>query len=398
MTSEADDQGQPGDHWQELLGSLGIKPAEDDSQPKPATPPAAGGTSSLPPQRASASARQAPPAPRRPQSDWGALATSLGLEVPVEPEAPPPQPVAAPVAAAPRVEPPSRPAEIRPESSRPSEPVERRRTAWDSPTEVEREPRRVEPAAPTASFDWRQPPLAAEPADVDEADEPRLEDLPGYIEPPTILDDSDTLTEMFELRDESESELESDDQQREPAVRRRRRRRGRRERPGEESPSGRGLDTTDEVLEGPPSQDDESSEFGEPAEAEAGPDREAEEGETGFRRRRRRRRRGSAAGGAGRSDDRRTAARDPSEAAGATDDDDDEPEPNWDELDDDDEDGSRGREGGGEPGAPKHRKIPTWEQAISVIVDANLQSRSRSGGSSRGGGGGGPRGRRRGRR
>jgi len=54
-----------------------------------------------------------------------------------------------------------------------------------------------------------------------------------------------------------------------------------------------------------------------------------------------------------------------------TDEDDDEEE--------DEEDEPTGRAGRGESGRAKHKKIPTWEEAISVIVAANMETRRRDG-------------------
>jgi hypothetical protein len=60
------------------------------------------------------------------------------------------------------------------------------------------------------------------------------------------------------------------------------------------------------------------------------------------------------------------------------------------ELELDDHEDDLGEESGGHPA---HKKIPTWEEAIGVLVDANLASRSKSPDRDRGGRGSRGRGR-----
>ena len=62
-----------------------------------------------------------------------------------------------------------------------------------------------------------------------------------------------------------------------------------------------------------------------------------------------------------------------------------------DEADDHLEDDEDGEEGGSERLRLKHKKIPTWQQAIDAIIAVNMESRAKNPG---GGGAGRGRGRR----
>lgn len=197
-------------------------------------------------------------------------------------------------------------------------------------------------------------------------------DLAEFDEYPSETIDQDAQDAVAEAELEEADAVEDNDEvstPREPAVRRRRRRGRRRS------------ETTEPIAETAPPVDDDDWDAQDstvadetldslPAEGDAG---ENEEPETRGRRPRRRRRRGSrreaadantADSGVGESAEAGSTTA-PEEGL------DGESDYGFDDADDDDD------ERGGSSAHSRHRKIPTWEETIGVIVSANLQTRSR---------------------
>lgn len=76
----------PSDPWQSLASELGVQPGTENapaSKP-PALPPVESHPPRVPPRSASP-----PPPAKKPSADWQALAGALGIEIPAEPTAPP---------------------------------------------------------------------------------------------------------------------------------------------------------------------------------------------------------------------------------------------------------------------------------------------------------------------
>jgi hypothetical protein len=363
------------DHWAELASLLGAEPRPTEQpvekQP-PSVPPAAEAELAEPPRTPRTFAA---PAAKRTASDWGRLAEVLGIEVPVD--EPPPPPAA----------------------------------------------RRVERTEPV------EEPMAEEPM----VEEPMAEELPDSA-PAVVFASVDTEPEAFEVREvlpEEEGEptdlsslVETEegapeattapgDRERPGRRRRKRRRRGRRP---DDSAAARPTETGDVELELPETTEQtpeeaeelpapqESEEFAVSEESEgqsASQEEESEErgSERPRRRRRRRRRRGPSREGetAGSVEGLQEPAADAGEESVEAEDlagpeelveqDDlleqeeagpvaeEESAGDLSDLDDDVEKAS-------------HHGIPTWDEAVGIVIAANLEARARNpAGSPRGRGG-----------
>ena len=358
------------DHWAELASLLGAepRPAEQPVQKQPpSVPPAAKSELAEPPR---ASRTVVTPAAKRTTSDWGRLAEVLGIEVPVE-ELPPAPPAARKVERTEAVEEPM--PEEQPDSA---------------------------PAVVFASVDTE--PEAVEVREVlpeDEGEEPA--ELSNSVE---TVDTEEGA---------SEAGTASEDRERPGRRRRKRRRRGRRPddstaaRPAEtgevelESPET-SEEVPEEVEEFPAPQESEEFAFSEEVEGQPASQEEASEekgSERPRRRRRRRRRRGPSREGetAGSVEGPREPAADAGEESVEQEDlaepedlveqddllEQDEPSPvaedetagDLSDLDDDVEKAS-------------HHGIPTWDEAVGIVIAANLEARARNpAGSPRGRGG-----------
>jgi ribonuclease E len=324
------------DHWKELTADLGISADENAEKETPlaqdAQPPVIQETpDAIKPVR--------PPRKPRCTSDWNGLASQLGL--------PTPEPVD------------DEPAPARTEESLAD-------TTTQEPLGLAKELERT---------DEEERPVAAS-FDILEPDEMRAE---------TVTEEF--FEEVFEVRLEAEAEAddaeasgeeESGEEEEEPRTRRRRGRR--RRRGGDRSRAAE--PAAEEEAE---SNDDEADEV---VEVEKSSDEE-DESENRSRRRRRRRRRPSKRDSAGVPDEQQAAAEEVDE------DTDDEADEDADIVDDDEEEErprrrrrsrakadseSRDSSDSDEADVPsrKHRKIPTWDEAIDLIVSGNLGSRSKS--------------------
>ncbi len=325
--------------------------------------------------------------PSKPKANhWRELASSLGIEVP-EPE-PEPEPEAAPVIAEidnPMVrEAPSIPTRA-PEYRERAEHGPRSKTAYQEPSRTPRAERGFDAGVRTRS----EPRQGSRRASL-------------FEDPDLSLDTPGVLDSIF---DEIEPETAADsppavDQQPEEI---REVREDRRERAEKFVPRERELDL---VFEDEPAE--EGEEEVEEVEAvatdrgESETPRDADEEDRPGRRRKRRRRRG------GRRDQKPAAEETQGEAAEEGFEEDEEPierrsdatdirerrpvaqseelEDLEDEADDHLEDDEEDEEGGSDRLRLKHKKIPTWEQAIDAIVAVNMESRAKNpgGGAGRG--------------
>ncbi len=269
------------------------------------------------PKRAASRSTSPPPKPVPSQSKsshWRQLATELGLEAPPEPD-------------------------------EPAEPIV---ADFDEPVTS---PIESDLGEPVNVPDVHEYSAIGEPIDFGEATLIDVEDIEVIDEPETV-DASLGETVDAESKDEAQP------------GRRRKRRRGRRRRRGQESEKQgdeRAGERGETVIEDE-GQAEASEELEEAAEAER-PTTDERQG-----RRRRRRRRGS---GRDRTDD----AAAPSERDSSDD------EADTTDIDDDTESDAEDNQGGaGSSGASgaKHRKIPTWQEAINVVISANMEGRSKS--------------------
>ena len=207
-----------------------------------------------------------------------------------------------------------------------------------------------------------------------EQSEQSKKDGVSFFEPDSVqetdtadIDISDDLdNEADEQPDQEFEPSETDEESRDGETgiasrgRRRRPRGGRRRRPSSRSDTETEEQTdTDERAQG-----DQDSD-GDAGEDEASTAGEQDQPSEGRSRRRRRRRRPS------RRDETEAGDQETSEGGETTDDD------NADIGSDSDEGSDEKSE------TKKHRKIPTWDEAVSVIVTTNLESRSKSGGDSK---------------
>lgn len=325
------------------------------------------------------------------QNHWKSIADLLGTPVSSEPEPPPPPPAARPI-----------PAE-RPRKEKEPKPVApKRKNHWgfvlsavglaaqpaDEPSEAaELAPQEAAPPTPVAEAtpvdpypvsDWPSAPVPTRE---------QIEDDPLVMPTESVFDEvaSPILTDEVEdaeiVQEDADSEASGDAE--EPRRRRRRRRRGRRRR-------DEGAESTDESASSavPPRAEivaDTASDIAEGDEVEwttaetSPPTSDAESADRP--RRRRRRRRGRRDRDEARSDVATDSASPELSEAGE----DDESDVS---LHDDHDDADELDVGGSD--VPTHRKIPTWREAIGVLVDANLANHTKTK-PFRGGGGGGRR-------
>ena len=346
--SEQSEQHAQKGHWRSLLEALGMPvPEEPEAAPEEesmlaseAALPADAGAEAAAEPMVESQPRTPRPEHQRPPSDWYALANQLGIEV----EPPPPE------------EPPV------------VEPVVAQETAA-SETEVIAAETKVDDAATPADTlreEGSESFIEFEQEEVFELEVSGFDDVDFGDDQSTfsqVVAMDEVAESLTEESDEEEDEETLEAQPAEPS--RRRRRRGRR-RGGADRQRGRqrGEEEDEGELEEELTGDMEESEVSEP-------DEQAEETDeatgTPSRRSRRRRKRGT--------------RRDTQKAQ-------DQDENDQEERDEDDRDveadedieaeqvGSRSGKSTG--GRTKHHKIPTWEEAISLLVTSNMQSRSRS--------------------
>ncbi|QEG35345.1 hypothetical protein [Bythopirellula goksoeyrii] len=360
--------------WDELVGELGVN-VTDDALERRQPPP-----KELPTRR-----REQVEEVEATPSDWEGLASSLGIDVPPVAEEPPvKKPTASrtekPAPAVPR-------AELKPRDEEPKIEIEVESVRVDSSEFVEQTDDSEDEAneAPTISGEAARSAFdalfAADAASWGSA----------FVSARTNVESSFLFTEGEEavfaedISDKSADDDEDDEDEGEQKKGRRRRRRGGRGR-------GRGgvkTGTSSEEENKDGAEGDETSE----TVSEESSDSETTKDEAAPEKRRRRRR----SRGRGRSKDDKELTPEEEDSRikqrlasqlGEDDDDDD------DDLDDEllDDDGSPSATGS----RPSHRNLPTWDEAIGVIVDTNLSQRSKqparqSSGSSRGRGRGGRR-------
>ncbi len=313
------------DHWNALASDLGAKAADEKAQ---TDKPIGTGAESPPVVERSPSEVKSPKPARTPRcsSDWNALANQLGLETP--------EPV--------KVE----PADQEPTSAGKTDtlplPALRDQLAADDDDieidDIEIVAQRSESSEEITSYDTAEP------------DEMVIE---------TVTEEF--FEEVIQVRLEAEREdAESDDVETvgdKTETPTRSRRRGRRRRRPDRDRATEPASSESSVTE------DEESDETAPSE-EAGAD--TAEAENRTRRRRRR---------------RRPSRRDPAKAAEPDDDGEIDTEIDDDDDSDEDEGGSadsKAEADDSDSPTRKHRKIPTWDEAIEVIVTNNLESRSNS--------------------
>ncbi len=329
-------------HWRSLMETLGLsmpadpEPAPGDQSPLAdevvAEPRAAEqevGLAAETEQPAPQHSKPARPLPPRPRSDWYGLATQLGIEV-----EPPPAPDEAGSSATVQDRGPETPAEEKPE------PIASP-TSWGVSDDA-------------VHF------VGFEQEEVFELEVSSLENV-DFGEPDSSETQVVAMDELDQTTDE-DAELTPPAESSETVSRRRRRRGRRRSGTGERE---RTAPPVSEENDDEPDMEmsDASDVDAETEEDEAG---EAEEAATTSRSRRSRRRRRRPT----RRETESDAPQDDVTVDDEADDDSDE-----DDGDDDDDESHASRAGGSRS---KHQKIPTWEEAISVMVSNNMQSRSRS--------------------
>ena len=328
----------PKNHWSALASEIGADVPPEPEPQRPETETDENGAeaepaATMPPARPERSARR--PKPSQPKNHWNAVAGDLGMEVP----------------------------DTEPESEAELEAEPAAETPFGSfsvePAIVDAKPQQSPPEGdPSAAFESLfQPSEETVGDDSGDAGEPE--------EIHTALFEEEEATEASEGVSDSTEEAEDEER-----PRRRRRRRGRRRRRDEKSDEEQ---TPEEVAEtvaiGDDSVEVEVAEViadeatekqSEPAAADDG---EEEEGKRRRRRRRRKPRR-----------DREQAAEDESEADSAADD-----------APSEEPDGRKAKSARvSEDTQAKHRKIPSWDEAIGVVVEANIQAHAKSGGGRRG--------------
>ena len=343
------------DHWGALAGDLGAKPAPERPQPTPAasenSPKEAPAAAPLPIFQPPAKTVRPSKRPAKP-AGWDQLAGDFGI-------APPPRPVsAAPVV---------------------PEPMESK-SSWSAPV-------------PTDLDDGMGP---AEIAAELEAELTAWDDIDPTATEPRAFEPQEALDVMDETADEVDEEFsgeaaapsgEERPQEREERGGRRRRRRGRGRNRGT-------AENTEQPIAEPGSEETAEGGFGEGLELEPS---ESAEGETAEHDRGERRPRGRRRGRGGDRDRRRDepVAPEGEFAAEAPDE--------FGEVDEDetihageeasgDFEGDEELDDGGESPRIGFRNIPTWHDAIGVMIEKNMESRARNPGGSRGHGGRGGRG------
>jgi hypothetical protein len=346
-------------HWEQLAKELGAEIGPAKAPPKPAPAPTA------PPRRTA----DAPRSAQRPAADWSQLASELGAT----PVAPPPRRTEKPAATA-----------ALPPAALPPAPATRQT--------FREEPRRDVPPAPRPPQYRPEPPRPAhfESDEFDEAEEMPRSFVADEIEETIDFADRSTDAEV--------AASESAEGERTPGRRRRRRRRGRgksgdrppapaRE-PAPREPAVWDVEsrTDDESIDEPGDEPDDVELLSRPsAPAETSEDRGRSE-EQGRSRRRRRRRGGRRNGESRESADVRAEESRPdrertTDHPDETIDDDDfdlrpvgVSEAEHASLDEDDDADLK----------TNHRGIPTWDEAIGMIIGTNMEARARNPGGSSG--------------
>ena len=409
------------DRWTALLETLGIPvPQPSTPSPPPAEAPPSGESGGLPPAATTPPPAAAPPQPprkakpaakptgtpaSRSPSYWSRIAGALGLEVPPEPEQPPPpveesapSPAPAPPAAATPPAPPARPVSQpprmferrtreergRPESAGVAGPRTEEAPASPKTPSQEGFGRRGEaPRRPTERPAER--PATREP--VSKEDLPRRRPAEAADLPPL---EEEEIEAGEEIALEGEPAAAEEPPAREGRSRRRRRRRGRRGGEGVREEAGRPVHRRDEPVRSryeddiePAGEEADLEEeleaereaVWEPEEEEAtredraaraeGEEERAGDEERRRRRRRRRRRGGERPAAGGRADQGEARA-------------------SWESASSEeaaDAEEERAEAGGEEEddqavGVPAHKKIPTWEDAVRILIDANMAARA----------------------
>lgn len=361
------EQNSSASHWRELAEMLGADPGDTEAVEEPA--PAESEESALaarPEEETgveSFTAREReenPPArqahrPPRPASDWFALATELGIEVEPGPSENQEEAVVAP---APETEREELPEADELESRTPAaEEADGEEEETSGSTTIWRDVDGDEPVAPTQELSDQPPEFTVE--------EPVPEPAEGEV-------DEKATDEQQEQEEEDELVVEVSSKRRSRRGRGRRRRSRKRE--DDTSTADQG---TVEAKDQTEAKDFASEVAGSVDDEEATRKSEQAAGEERETKRRRRRRRRP----------RRTDAREEKSQQSA-----DEPEASGEpvvspaaaeETPSDDEAIAAEEEDSSEKAAKKakHRKIPSWEEAVSVIIENNLESRSKKGGS-----------------
>lgn len=348
------------DHWAELASVIGAEvPPEEPAAASPETSEPAFEQKAAPERPRAVPAKRIV-APSRPAADWGQLAADLGIAPPPPPPPPPPAP------------PPALPASL-PSFSPARSPI------YEQPPRASEAFEAIEEELEDFSASVEEPSIAANELDDESADE-----LAGYGADTAVEQPAGDMAE-----DAAGSGAETPAIERKSGRRRRKRRRRSRE-PGEarseaapgEEPVAQRTDVEFETSEEP----EEEREEEEPATAS-----ESAESEPSERRPRRRRRRGAS----------RRAEKGPREES-ARDDrvnaeppgDEEEDELETDNLhdsddfeDEDHEEGEEGEEGEGKSARIGFRNIPTWGEAVGIIIATNMESRAKNPGSGRSQGG-----------
>lgn len=365
------------DHWRSLVEEIGAEPSEkvlDQSEDSVEAEPAAPPEPVMPP-----TARKAKPQPTRRPSDWRGLASELGLEVPeIE------QPIveSADRSASDEVEPVAEDDEsLNPDSDRSPDNSAVDNIGWSAAEPSESSESGIAFFEPDVDQEFDTVNFESVESDDDGFGAGVLHDAaPERVQQMPVADDLEL--DEGEL-DEGESELprSSGKETDERPTTRRRRRRGRRRTKSDEAPQEDGrapaqrkpaeTDPAAEVDTAADQQEADDNQDGGESPPSDGTDGATTKTRSPRRRRRKPTRRPKQTDDAENDDD----------AAEGTD-------------DDSDEAGSTLTKSGDRA---KHRKIPTWEETISVIVDANMESRgkgntaktnSRGGGRRRGRGSG----------
>lgn len=380
----------PRDHWNSLINQLGAEPPQDSPPPAAPTPapPASSSSRSVSPSSSSAESESRKKSPRavRP-GDWDALASDLGVAVPPAPALPstsaalPPTPAVAPPPEV-TAQRPARPAGDRREERRPSRSEDRPRRSSE-PTSRETAPRETasreavrEPSpgdhwnsigseSPRSRADSIDRPARLTPRSEDSERELPRDDLDTVI--PDVVDEEGRGPARDREAGES-NEPTRDDRGR------RRRRRGRRRRFEPEDVEETFTEEIDELTD--EGRDDKPEEEEVETETEFRKPDDEPEGEERTRRRRRGRRRRREGGDEPRVRAASTERRPEERHA-----DGDRPEMVEEEeevrgQDDvhDDDDGDEVDESL----KHEHRSIPTWQEAVGVLINANMEQRARN--------------------
>lgn len=328
------------DHWGELAASMGVSPSE-------AAPPREGSRALDPVKKSPPAPRAAKPAgsagPRRPAADWGRLAADLGIEGPVEPT---PQAISDSTLG----------------------------TATPSDASLAAEAA-LEVVSVEAEAAERARAEALE-SEFTELSDPLLLDLPGTpaAESNLSLDESEPVSvdQPPDWRAENSDSAKRDDDSSEGRKSGRRRRRGRRRgrRPPEAEAASASVQhgrRSESDVE--PPRDSDQGELAEAEKAAAGEEGELPRGrgepgsEDQRRGRRRRRRRDGSRRRSETAEDRPTTHQPPEEAETG-------PEPlSAEELGDDDDFDKEAH--------ISHRAIPTWQEAVELVIARNMESRAK---------------------